>query len=113
MNETLNYIESYFENGLTAEERKQFEQRISADATFAGEVAFYIQARQVLRQQLLEQKERSWKGFSAAEATLMPVMEAVEKNRKDIPFLATTSAPVVPIKKATLVKRWLAVAAGI
>ena len=91
MNETLNDIESYFNDTLNAEDRMQFEQRITSDINFAQEVAFYLQARQALRQELLQEKQKSW----AAE----PV--------------STQPAPIVGIKKASTVKRWLAAASVI
>ncbi len=92
MNETLDYIESYFENGLTAEERMRFEQRISTDTSFANEVAFYIQARQALRNELVQDKEKSW---------------------QSVPAVAPKLAPVIPIKKPSPLRRWMAVAAGV
>lgn len=94
MNETLTYIESYFDNSLAGEERIQFEQRINSDATFAGEVAFYLQARQVLRQELLQQKNESWKQTEQAVAN-------------------KTEAPVVKMKPPSFVRRAIAIAAGV
>ncbi len=60
MNDTLPYIEAYFEKSLPEEERKIFEQRCLTDENFAGDVAFYITSREGLRQVLLEQKRQAW-----------------------------------------------------
>lgn len=120
MNETLNYIESYFENGLTAAERTLFERRITDDAAFAGEVAFYLQARQVLRQELVQQKEKSWKAVSAEENTgkdskVIPISSMQMPSQKPSQQRAETPGEklVVPMKRPSLVRRITAVAAAV
>ncbi len=61
MEDTIAYIESYFQQTLSSEERAVFETRCETDENFAKEVAFYIAARQALREALLEQKAQAWK----------------------------------------------------
>ena len=60
MLDTLDYIESYFAGRCTDTERQQFEERCVQDEAFAQEVALYIQARQLLKEELLETKKAAW-----------------------------------------------------
>ena len=43
----MEYIEAFFTEGLSAERKKEFEQRIASDAVFAEDVAFYLSLKQV------------------------------------------------------------------
>jgi tetratricopeptide (TPR) repeat protein len=57
--ENSDYIESYFNNELPAEEKIQFEQKIINDKDFAEAVAFYCSAKQIIKDELnTEKKER-------------------------------------------------------
>ena len=60
MSETLDYIESYFTGRLADPERQQFEDRCVHDQAFAEEVAFYIQTRATLKEELLKAKKTAW-----------------------------------------------------
>ncbi|HWB92633.1 MAG TPA: hypothetical protein VG605_12305, partial [Puia sp.] len=60
MHDTFDYIESYFTGRCTDAEKQQFEDRIVQDQPFAEEVAFYIQSRQLLKEELLNQKRTAW-----------------------------------------------------
>jgi tetratricopeptide (TPR) repeat protein len=60
MPETLDYIESFFAGRCTETERQQFEERCVRDEAFAQEVALYIQARQLLKEELLAAKKAEW-----------------------------------------------------
>jgi tetratricopeptide (TPR) repeat protein len=60
MSETLQYIESYFQNELTQDERLAFENRCINDEAFASEIAFYISARQAIKDQLIQNKQKEW-----------------------------------------------------
>jgi anti-sigma factor RsiW len=51
------YIEAYFSGALSPEERKEFEKRIEMDKNFAEEVAFYLSAKQVLKEELIKEKK--------------------------------------------------------
>lgn len=68
MTETLEYIENYFTNALDTTGKKAFETRCVTDEAFAREVAFYTMTRQVLREELLKEKQAKWKNLKAAEA---------------------------------------------
>lgn len=56
MQETWEYIENYFTQALSSEERKRFEVRVEQDEAFAKEVAFYITARSAAREMLMEER---------------------------------------------------------
>ena len=60
MNDTLTYIEAYFQNQLSEKEKQEFNERCATDETFASEVAFYVTARQSMKNELLKQKQSTW-----------------------------------------------------
>lgn len=73
MDETLHYIDSYFQNGLSETEKGRFEERCQQDEAFAGAVAFYVMSREAARQELLEQKAKAWTDSDeAANANVKP-----------------------------------------
>jgi tetratricopeptide (TPR) repeat protein len=90
MSGTIEYIESYFQQTLSGEEKAAFEARCETDEMFAQEVAFYITTRQVLREELLVQKQKQWKEQDLEEE----------------------ETPVVSIKKKTSFIRWVSYAAA-
>ena len=67
------YIEAYFTQTLGEEERKNFEARCVDDKDFANEVAFYIASRQVIRQELLEQKQKLWATGNEEDKKIVPI----------------------------------------
>ena len=90
MPDTLEYIESYFQQTLAEEEKSTFEKRCETDESFAKEVAVYITTRSVLREELLAQKQQQWK-------------EAVVEEE---------AAPVISISKKSTLLRWFTYAAA-
>lgn len=62
------YIDDYFNNILSAEDRIAFEQRCLADEGFAEEVALYIASREGVQRQLNEERKKRWKNLQHAEA---------------------------------------------
>ena len=91
----MEYIESYFQNTLIYEERAEFEKRCETDESFAREVAFYLTAREVLREELLAQKQQQWKEVTVEKET------ATEEE-----------APVISISKKSTLLRWVTYAAA-
>ncbi|MEP6465061.1 MAG: tetratricopeptide repeat protein [Parafilimonas sp.] len=79
MPDTLKYIEAYFKQTLTSEEKSEFEKRCTTDETFAKDVAFYIAARQSLHEKLLAQKQAQWKEEDYTEETT-PVISIAKKS---------------------------------
>lgn len=96
---TVEFIESYFAQTLSSEERAAFELKCTTDEAFAAEVAFYITARQALREELLMQKVKAWKMEDTGENELAS-MEAEE------------AAPVIAMPKRTSMMRWVSYAAA-
>ncbi|MCW3092826.1 MAG: hypothetical protein JWP81_3895 [Ferruginibacter sp.] len=59
--ENIEYIEDYFKSNPNDKEKQAFEQRIISDNSFAEEVAFYISANGVIKDQLLEEKKQRFR----------------------------------------------------
>src|SRR4051812_38212974 len=57
MQDTWEYIENYFTQAMSSEDRKNFEMRVEQDALFAKEVAFYLTARNAAREVLMEERQ--------------------------------------------------------
>ena len=56
--DNLEYIEAYFNEELTPEKKREFEQRIIADPVFAEEIAFYVSSKQAIAAVADQQRER-------------------------------------------------------
>lgn len=69
MAEHLEHIEDYFQNKLSTEQRVAFEKRITEDESFAGEVAFYMQAREALAEELAIEKKKRFRSIYTPVAT--------------------------------------------
>jgi tetratricopeptide (TPR) repeat protein len=54
----IDYVESYFNNELTAAGREQFEQKIIADPAFAEEVAYYCSVLQTAKIEAAAEKKK-------------------------------------------------------
>jgi len=89
MQETLEYIEAYFTQTLSPEERKTFEVRCAQDAAFAKEVAFYLTARSATREVLMDEKQKTF-AERAMPQQVMVKTASVKKMvlRKWIPYAA-------------------------
>ena len=77
---TIEYIESYFLQTLSSEEKAVFEARCERDEEFAKDVAFYITARQALREELLAQKVKEWKEEDVVRAEATPVIPMINRR---------------------------------
>src|SRR4051812_10931885 len=90
MQNTWEYIENYFTQAMSSEDRKNFEVRIEQDTSFAKEVAFYLTARSAVREVLMEDRQNA---FAEREgATTNPVIEPAPVRRilirKWLPYAA-------------------------
>ncbi|OYU67003.1 MAG: hypothetical protein CFE22_06870 [Cytophagaceae bacterium BCCC1] len=56
----LEYIDNYFANRLSSEDKLAFEQRLANDAAFAEEVAFYANTKALEREKVLSEKHAQW-----------------------------------------------------
>lgn len=63
MDNTLRYIENYFDDQLSAEERQVFERMCETDPGFAQEVAMYLNMRGALRAVYYESKKKDFQSF--------------------------------------------------
>lgn len=90
MNTTLAYIDDYFNNELSNNEKVEFESKCLTDEVFANEVAFYLASKQVVKEELLKEKSDQWSGKSEAN--------------KEVPYSA-------PVKKINF-GRWISYAAA-
>lgn len=91
MTDTLTYIEAYFLDQLSGTEKLAFEKRCEADEAFAGEVAFYIAARQSIKVELLKQKQADWQ---TTTVRTLPVANA-RRNILSQPWLRYAAAASV------------------
>lgn len=56
----LEYIDDFFKGKLPSEEVAGFEKRITDDAAFAEEVAFYVASMQLLKKEALQEKKKEF-----------------------------------------------------
>lgn len=56
--DNLEYIEAYFNEEFTPEQKREFEQRITAEPVFADEIAFYLSSKQAAATEVIEERER-------------------------------------------------------
>jgi len=56
----LEYIENYFLNKLSHDDKQAFEERCESDRTFAEAVSFYILARERVHEALIDQKKNQF-----------------------------------------------------
>lgn len=57
----LEYIDDYFTGRLTGEEKTAFEARVHTDPAFSEELAFYVSAMDLFKQELNEEKKARFK----------------------------------------------------
>jgi tetratricopeptide (TPR) repeat protein len=91
MNDTLDYIDTYFTGKLTDEEKAAFEERCVSDPVFAEDVAFYISARADLKQTVYEQKRKE---FDALAVELKSAKQNSWRGpvRKMLPYISSVAA---------------------
>jgi tetratricopeptide (TPR) repeat protein len=56
----LEYIENYFSNKLSHDDKQAFEERCESDRTFAEAVSFYILTREQVHEALIDQKKNQF-----------------------------------------------------
>jgi tetratricopeptide (TPR) repeat protein len=78
MENYLEYIDAYFQRTLDPEGIKRFEQKIAEDPDFADEVAFYLSAKQSLKEQA-DQEKKEW--FRQLLAQQTPVININERKQ--------------------------------
>jgi len=75
------FIDGYFNKTLSKDEVGRFEQMLAEDGNFAQEVAFYISAKQVLKEQLIIEKKERFKELLSQQGvvSMMPDRVPVRK----------------------------------
>lgn len=62
-------IEPYFNQQLPPPEREEFENELLHNPALADEVAFYLQSKQVIREQILAERHAEWQKMDSLPAT--------------------------------------------
>lgn len=94
MKRPIEYIDAYFSQVLTVDERAIFEKRCLQDEDFAAQVATYIAARQAVQGHMNQVRKQRWRNLQPLQSTLNDNVEAL-----------------TPVRRLTLGK-WTAIAAA-
>jgi len=89
MNDSTEYIDSYFNGRCTDVEKQQFEDRCVHDQAFAEEVALYIQSRRLIKEELLAAKKAAWAPNGPTTGKNTPLLRTL--------YLASAAAAAVII----------------
>lgn len=90
--QSLEYIDNYFKGTLSEQEIAQFEKRVLDDPAFAEEVAFYCNAMQVAKDELItERKQRFKEIYSQPKVTRRKNFSLVRSMR---PFMAAAASVI-------------------
>lgn len=81
MENDLEYIDAYFNRMLSPNETKLFEQRIEQDKDFADEVAFYLSAKQSLKEQLNQEKKERFKQLLVQQGSFETIQQPAKIKR--------------------------------
>ena len=98
--DNLDYIDSYFAGEFPPEETSRFEQRIREDAGFAGEVAYFIAARTMLKEASSDERRRRFLELYRQQSSAAPVRRIGVKRWLSGP--ATVLAAAVVLVAAVL-----------
>jgi len=93
MENYLEYIDAYFNGTLNDEERKIFGQKITDDKDFADEVAFYLSAKEVLKEETAKEK-KEWFRQLATQDPPQPIIRKTSSRRFLLYRLAAAAAVV-------------------
>lgn len=93
------YIDDYFNRKLTTEEIKQFEDKITIDQDFAEQVAFYISAKQLLKEEAIKEK-KEWFRQLAAQHNIFEQSQKAPVRKMFVYKLSAAAAVLVIIFSA-------------
>jgi tetratricopeptide (TPR) repeat protein len=107
--DNLDYIESYFSNGPDAARAREFQERIETDPAFAEEVAFYLSALAVSRENAITKKKLRFREIYQENpaAGSRPDIQAASPSPQDEKIRS------LPVRKWVTYMAVAAVAAGI
>jgi tetratricopeptide (TPR) repeat protein len=95
MENYLEYIDAYFNQQLSPEEARQFEEKISEDKKFADEVAFYLSAKQVLKEQVTLEKKEGFRQLLAQNSSVTEVHHTGQIRKMWVYRLSAAAAILV------------------
>jgi len=95
MEQNSEYIDAYFSQLLSDEEVEQFEQRILDDQEFAGEVAFYLSAKQLLKERANEEKKERFRQLRSQNISAVQMPVHMSARRVWLYRVAVAAAVVV------------------
>jgi tetratricopeptide (TPR) repeat protein len=75
------HIDDYFAGNLNPEERKNFERQMETNSAFAEEVAFYLAAKQALKEELAGEKKEWFRELASQNATLSEKTRSAQVRR--------------------------------
>jgi tetratricopeptide (TPR) repeat protein len=89
--DSLEYIEAYFNEQLSPEEKTAFEKKIEADPLFAEEVGFYLSSKQVIATAATEQRERFKTTYETYKQDIQSQKQSPGVVRKMWPWAAAAA----------------------
>jgi tetratricopeptide (TPR) repeat protein len=103
--DNLEYIDAYFQNSLSDEEKKEFEKKCVEKKSFAEEVAFYVSARHLLKAELVKTKQQAWEQGEVIGETIVEEREPIriERNRSRFRWLKYVAAACIVLAIATYI----------
>lgn len=94
---SLEYIDDYFKGLLTDAQKEEFERRVQSDPTFAEELAFYINARALLKEDLITEKKQRFKDLYHQNKHLIPQNAPTSAVRRLWPLAVAASILVIVV----------------
>ena len=95
MEDYSEYIDDYFNKKLTTEEIKQFEDKITTDQDFAEQVAFYISAKQMLKDEVIKEKKEWFRQLAGANKAVVYKYRKAPVKKMWIYRLAAAAAVLI------------------
>ena len=92
--DNMEYIDDYFKGSPNDEQRRLFEQRIINDVSFADDVAFYISATGMVKEQLQEDKKQRFRALYE-QHKVIPI--TARPARKIMRYIAAATAVAASI----------------
>lgn len=95
MKDYSEYIDSYFNQLLSSEEAGKFEQRLAEDKVFAEEVAFYLSAKQALKEEVMREKKERFRQLLLQNSSLTNIPRQAQVRKMWVYSVAAAAAVIV------------------
>jgi anti-sigma factor RsiW len=92
MSSSLEFIDAYFSNQLSTDERIRFEKQCEDDPDFASEVSFYIMSRAQLKATVRHEKAQNFRGLHQDLSSRRPPSAM---SRNITPYLIAAAASIL------------------